>query len=81
MGNNSSEKAIFICQGTSTTLSEDSINWEKATLINTQNIVLNEQERMDEAKSMKFDVQSQPSEMHIVRVKTDKGFANKKVGG
>jgi Secretion system C-terminal sorting domain len=79
MGNNSSDKAIFICQGISTTLSADSMNWEKATLINAQGIILNEQERMDEAKSVKFDVQTQPSGMYIVRVKTDKGFVNKKV--
>jgi hypothetical protein len=57
----------------------DSINWEKATLINAQGIILNEQERVDEAKSVKFDVQAQPSGMYIVRVKTDKGFVNKKV--
>jgi Secretion system C-terminal sorting domain len=57
----------------------DSMNWEKATLINAQGVVLNEQNRMDEAKSVKFDVQLQPSGMYIVRVKTDKGFVNKKV--
>ncbi len=55
------------------------MNWEKATLMNAQGIILNEQERIDEAKSVKFDVQSQPSGMYIVRVKTDKGFVNKKV--
>jgi hypothetical protein len=57
----------------------DSMNWEKASLINAQGIILNEQERVDEAKSVKFDVQTQPSGMYIVRVKTDKGFVNKKV--
>jgi Secretion system C-terminal sorting domain len=57
----------------------DSMNWEKAALINAQGIILNEQERVDEAKSVKFDVQSHPSGMYIVRVKTDKGFVNKKV--
>ena len=57
----------------------DSMNWEKAALINAQGIILNEQERVDEAKSVKFDVQTQPSGMYIIRVKTDKGFVNKKV--
>jgi Secretion system C-terminal sorting domain len=57
----------------------NSMNWEKATLINAQGIILNEQDRIDEAKSVKFDVQSHPSGMYIVRVKTDKGFVNKKV--
>ena len=57
----------------------DSMNWEKAMLINAQGIILNEQERIDEAKSVKFDVHTQPSGMYIIRVKTDKGFVNKKV--
>ena len=57
----------------------DSMNWEKATLINAQGIILNEQERVNEAKIIKFDVQTQPSGMYIIRVKTDKGFVNKKV--
>jgi Secretion system C-terminal sorting domain len=57
----------------------DSMNWEKATLINAQGIILNEQERINEVKSVKFDVQSHPSGMYVVRVKTDKGFVSKKV--
>ena len=57
----------------------DSMNWEKAALINAQGIILNEQERTNEAKSVKFDVQAQPSGMYIIRVKTDRGFVNKKV--
>lgn len=57
----------------------DSFNWKSATLINQQGIILNEQDRTDDAKSVKFDVQKQPSGMYIIRVKTDKGFVNKKV--
>lgn len=57
----------------------DSMNWEKATLINAQGIILNEQERVNEAKTVKFDVQTQPSGMYIISVKTNKGFVNKKV--
>ncbi len=57
----------------------DSFNWQSATLINQQGVILNEQDRTDEAKSVKFNVQTQPSGMYIIRVKTDKGFVNKKV--
>jgi Secretion system C-terminal sorting domain len=57
----------------------DSFNWKSATLINQQGIILNEQDRTNDAKSVKFDVQKQPSGMYIIRVKTDKGFVNKKV--
>jgi Secretion system C-terminal sorting domain len=57
----------------------DSFNWKSATLINQQGIILNEQDRTDDAKSVKFDVQKQPSGIYIIRVKTDKGFVNKKV--
>jgi Secretion system C-terminal sorting domain len=57
----------------------DSFNWKSATLINQQGVILNEQDRTDDAKSVKFDVQKQPSGMYIIRVKTDKGFVNKKV--
>ncbi len=57
----------------------DSFNWKSATLINSNGVVLNELERTDNAKSAKFDVQSQPSGMYIISVKTDKGFVNKKV--
>lgn len=57
----------------------DSFNWESATLINSKGVILNELERTDNAKSVKFDVQSQPSGMYIISVKTDKGFVNKKV--
>ena len=57
----------------------DSFNWKSATLINSKGVVLNEFERTDKAKSVKFDVQSQPSGMYIISVKTDKGFVNKKV--
>ena len=57
----------------------DSMNWEKAILINAQGIILNEQERVNEAKTVKFDVQTQPSGMYVISVKTNKGFINKKV--
>jgi Secretion system C-terminal sorting domain len=57
----------------------DSFNWKSATLINQQGVILNEQDRTDDAKSVKFDVQKQPSGIYIIRVKTDKGFVNKKV--
>ena len=57
----------------------DSFNWKSATLINSRGMILNELQRTDNAKSIKFDVQSQPSGMYIISVKTDKGFVNKKV--
>ncbi len=57
----------------------DSFNWKSATLINLSGVILNELERTDNAKSAKFDVQSRPSGMYIISVKTDKGFVNKKV--
>jgi Secretion system C-terminal sorting domain len=57
----------------------DKFNWETATLINSKGVILTELERTDNAKSAKFDVQSQPSGMYIISVKTDKGFVNKKV--
>jgi Secretion system C-terminal sorting domain len=56
-----------------------SMNWKSATLINQQGTILNEQERTDEANSVRFDVQKQPSGVYIISVKTDKGFVNKKV--
>jgi hypothetical protein len=57
----------------------DTFNWKSVSLINAQGVILKEQERTDNAKSAKFDVQSQPSGMYIISVKTDKGFVNKKV--
>jgi hypothetical protein len=57
----------------------DTFNWKSVSLINAQGVILKEQERTDNTKSAKFDVQSQPSGMYIISVKTDKGFVNKKV--
>ena len=57
----------------------DSFNWKSATLINSRGMILNELQRTDNAKLVKFDVQSQPSGIYIISVKTDKGFVNKKV--
>lgn len=57
----------------------DSFNWKSAVLVNAKGVILNEIERTDQAKSAKFDVQSQPSGMYIIRVNTEKGVVNKKV--
>ena len=57
----------------------DSFNWKSASLINSSGVILNELERIDNAKSAKFDVQYRPSGMYIISVKTDKGFVSKKV--
>jgi len=57
----------------------DSFNWKSASLINQQGMIVHEQNRINEASSVKFDVQTQPAGMYIIRVKTDKGFVNKKI--
>lgn len=80
--NDSSDEIIIAPNPTQSVISvqiPDSFNWKSARLINSKGVILNELERTDNAKSAKFDVQSQPSGMYIISVKTDKGFVNKKV--